>query len=408
MSSRRIYVDHGATTPTDPRVVEAMLPFLTQKFGNASSIHQFGQEARAAVDRAREVIASAIGAAPQEIVFTSGATEADNFAVLGAAWANEARGRHLIASPVEHHAVLEPLRFLQSRGWDVTYLPVDRYGQVDPDDVRAALRPDTVLISVMHANNEIGTLEPVAEIGRLARERGILMHSDATQSVGILPVQVEVLCVDLLSMSAHKRYGPKGAGALYIRKGSNVARIQHGGSHERNRRAGTENVPGVVGFGAAVRIALECMSDEAARLSRLRDRLIAGLLRIDGAHLNGHPVERLPGNVNVSFEEVDSESILLALDLQGVAASSGSACTSGSLEPSHVLSAIGLPPEIAAGTIRLTLGRWNTEEEIDTLLALFPGIIEDLRGASAGRPRRAEQSRAAQPARKDRLSEIVP
>lgn len=395
-TARRIYVDHGATTPTDPRVVEVMLPFLTQKFGNASSIHQFGQEARAAVDQARQAVASAIGAAPQEIVFTSGATEADNFAVLGAAWANEARGRHLVASPVEHHAVLEPLRFLQSRGWDVTYLPVDRYGRVDPDDARAALRPDTVLISVMHANNEIGTLEPVAEIGRLARERGILMHSDATQSVGILPVQVEALGVDLLSMSAHKRYGPKGVGALYIRKGANVARIQHGGSHERNRRAGTENVPGVAGFGAAIRIAMESMSDEAPRLRRLRDRLSEGLLRIDGAHLNGHPVERLPGNVNVSFEGTDSESILLALDLQGVAASSGSACTSGSLEPSHVLSAIGLPSEIAAGTIRLTLGRWNTEEEIDTLLAVVPGIIEDLRSASAGRPRRAEPTRAAQ------------
>ena len=265
----RIYVDHGATTPTDPRVVEAMLPFFTEQFGNASSIHQFGQDARAAVDRSREVIASALGASPAEIVFTSGATEADNFAVLGAAWANEARGRHLIASPVEHHAVLEPLRFLQSRGFDVTYLPVDRDGRVDPDDVRAAIRPDTVLISVMHANNEIGTLEPVAEIGRLAREGGILMHTDATQSVGLLPVHVHALSVDLLSMSAHKRYGPKGVGALYVRKGSNVARIQHGGSHERNRRAGTENVPAIVGFGVAIRIAMECMYDEATRLRRL-------------------------------------------------------------------------------------------------------------------------------------------
>ena len=393
---RRIYVDHGATTPTDPRVVEAMLPFFTEQFGNASSIHQFGQEARAAVDRSREVIASAIGATPPEIVFTSGATEADNFAVLGAAWANEARGRHIIASPVEHHAVLEPLRFLQSRGFDVTYLPVDRDGRVDPDDVRAALRPDTVLISVMHANNEIGTLEPVAEIGRLAREREILMHTDATQSAGLLPVQVDALSVDLLSMSAHKRYGPKGVGALYVRKGSNVARIQHGGSHERNRRAGTENVPAIVGFGVAIRIATECMYDEADRLRRLRDRLIQGLVRLDGAHLNGHPVERLPGNVNLSFEGADSESILLALDFQGVAASSGSACTSGSLEPSHVLGAIGLPPEIAAGTIRLTLGRWTTDEDVDQLLTVVPEVIENLRAASAGRPRRAVPQRAAQ------------
>lgn len=395
-ADRRIYVDHGATTPTDPRVVEAMLPFFTEKFGNASSVHQFGQEARAAVDRAREVVASAIGATPHEIVFTSGATEADNFAILGAAWANEARGRHIVTSSVEHHAVLEPLRFLQARGFDVTYLPVDRYGRVDPDDVRAVLRPDTVLISVMYANNEIGTLEPVAEIGRLARERGILTHTDATQAVGILPLQVGALGVDLLSMSAHKRYGPKGVGALYVRKGSNVARIQHGGSHERNRRAGTENVPAIVGFGAAIRIALECMSEEAARLARLRDRLIERLARIQGAHLNGHPVERLPGNVNVSFEGADSESILLALDFQGVAASSGSACTSGSLEPSHVLSAIGLPPEIAAGTIRLSLGRWNTDEDVDALLTIVPDVIENLRAASAGRPPRAVPHRAAQ------------
>jgi len=392
----RIYVDHGATTPTDPRVVEAMLPFLTEKFGNAGSVHQFGQEARAAVDQAREVIASAIGATPQEIVFTSGATEADNFAVLGAAWANETRGRHIITSTIEHHAVLEPVRFLQSRGFDVSYLPVDRYGRVDPDDVRGAIRADTVLISVMHANNEIGTLEPVAEIGRLARERGILMHTDATQSVGILPVHVGALAVDLLSMSAHKRYGPKGVGALYVRKGSNVARVQHGGSHERNRRAGTENVPAIVGFGAAIAIALDCMSDEAARLRRLRDRLIEGVARLDGAHLNGHPVERLPGNVNVSFEGADSESILLALDLRGVAASSGSACTSGSLEPSHVLSAIGLGPEVAAGTVRLTLGRWNTDEDIDDLRAVLPEVVGDLRAAAAGRPPRAVSYRSAQ------------
>lgn len=392
---RRIYVDHGATTPTDPRVVEAMLPFFTEKFGNASSVHLFGQEARATVDRAREIIASAIGAAPQEIVFTSGATEADNFAVLGAAWANEAHGRHIITSSIEHHAVLEPARFLQSRGFDVTYLPADRYGLVDPDGVRAAIRSDTVLISVMHANNEIGTLEPVAEIGRLARERGILMHTDATQSVGILPVHVDALSVDLLSMSAHKRYGPKGSGALYVRKGAKVARIQHGGSHERNRRAGTENVPAIAGFGTAIAIARESMSEESARLRRLRDRLIEGLLRIDATHLNGHPAERLPGNVNVSFEGTDSESILLALDFQGVAASSGSACTSGSLEPSHVLSAIGLPPEIAAGTVRLTLGRWNTDQEVDDLLEIFPEVIGNLRAASAGRPQRTAPHRPA-------------
>ncbi len=393
---RRIYVDHGATTPTDPRVVEAMLPFFTEKFGNASSVHQFGQEAREAVDRSREIVASAIGASPQEIVFTSGATEADNFAVLGAAWANESRGRHIITSTVEHHAVLEPCRVLESRGCAVTYLPVDRTGRVDPDDVRRAIRDDTILISVMHANNEIGTLEPVAEIGPLARERGILMHTDATQSVGILPVNVDALSVDLLSMSAHKRYGPKGVGALYIRKGSKVARMQHGGSHERNRRAGTENVPAIVGFGTAVTIALAGMEEEADRLRRLRDRLSDGLARLDGAHVNGHPTERLSGTVNVSFEGTDSESILLALDFQGVAASSGSACTSGSLEPSHVLTAIGLPPEIAAGTVRLTLGRWNTDQDVDDLLAMVPEILRALRAASTGRPQHATAHHPAQ------------
>lgn len=384
-ASSRIYLDHGATTPVDPRVVAVMRPFLAEKFGNASSVHQFGQEAREAVDRAREIIAGAIGAKSQEIVFTSGATEADNFAVLGAAWANEAHGRHIITSSVEHHAVLEPCRFLESRGFTLTILPVDRYGRVDPDDARRAIRDDTILISVMLANNEIGTLEPVAEVGRLARARGILMHTDATQAVGILPVRVDDLAVDLLSMSAHKRHGPKGAGALYVRKGARIARIQHGGAHERNRRAGTENVPAIAGFGEAIRLAVEAMPEEADRLRRLRDRMIAGLTRIDGAHLNGHPLERLPGNVNVSFAGADSESILMALDFRGVAASSGSACTSGSLEPSHVLSAIGLAPAIAAGTVRLTLGRWNSEAEVDAVLAMMPGILADLRGASRGK-----------------------
>jgi len=366
-----------------------MVPYFTEKFGNAGSIHAFGQEAREAVDRAREIVASAIGGSPQEMVFTSGATEADNFAVLGAAWANESRGRHLITSSIEHHAVLEPCRFLEGRGFEVTYLPVDRTGWVDPDDVRRAIRPDTILISVMSANNEIGTLEPVAEIGRIARDRGILMHTDATQSVGIMPVHVDALCVDLLSLSAHKRYGPKGVGALYVRKGSKLTRVQSGGSQERNRRAGTENVPGIVGFGAALALALEVMDEEASQLRRLRDRLIDELTRLDGAHLNGHRTDRLPGNINLSFEGADSESLLLALDFQGVAASSGSACTSGSLEPSHVLTAIGLRPEIAAGTVRLTLGRWTNSQDVDDLLTIFPEVLRSLRPALAGRARSA-------------------
>lgn len=375
----RVYADHGATTPVDPRVVQAMLPYFSETFGNASSIHAWGQEAREAVDRAREILAVAVGAKPQEIVFTSGATESDNLAMLGGAFANESRGRHIIISQVEHHAVLEPGRFLESRGFEVTHLPVDRFGRVDPDDVLAALRRDTILVSVMHANNEIGTIEPVAAIGRLARGRGVLMHCDAAQTLGILPIDVNELSVDLLSMSAHKRYGPKGAGALYIRKGAHVARIQHGGSHERNRRAGTENVPGIVGFGEAARIALAAMTEEAPRLRALRDRLSAGLARIEGAHLNGHPEERLPGTVSVSFEGADSEALLMALDFRGIAASSGSACTSGSLEPSHVLGAIGLPAAVAKGTVRFSLGRATSDADIDYLLQVVPEIVAQVR-----------------------------
>ncbi|HEU4798515.1 MAG TPA: cysteine desulfurase NifS [bacterium] len=375
----RVYADHGATTPVDERVVAAMLPYFSDRFGNASSIHAWGQEAREAVDRAREQVARAISATPSEIVFTSGATESDNFAALGAAFANESRGRHVVTTTVEHHAVLEACRFLESRGYEVTFVPVDRDGRVDPDDVRSAIRDDTILISVMHANNEIGTVEPIAAIGRLARERGVLMHTDAAQTVGILPVHVDELFVDLLSISAHKRYGPKGVGALYVRKGARIARIQHGGSHERNRRAGTENVPAAVGFGEAMRIALDSMEGEAARLQILRDRLAQGLARIDGAHLNGSQTDRLPGNVNVSFEGADSESLLMALDFRGVAASSGSACTSGSLEPSHVLSAIELPPEIAKGTVRFSLGRANTVADVDYLLQIVPEIVSQLR-----------------------------
>ncbi len=387
-----VYADHGATTPTDPRVLEAMRPYFAEKFGNPSSVHAFGQDAREAVDLARERVAAAVGANASEIVFTGGATEADNFAVLGAAFANESRGRHLITSAVEHHAVIEPCRFLASRGFEVTYLPVDQYGRVDPDEVVGALREDTILVSVMHANNEVGTLEPVAEIGQLVRARGILMHTDATQSVGILPVNVDDLSVDLLSMSSHKRYGPKGAGALYVRKGAKIARIQHGGAHERNRRGGTENVPAIVGFGLALQLAGDGMVDEAARLRAWRDRVFAGLKNVEGAHPNGHPTDRLPGNVNVSFAGTDSESILMALDFRGIAASSGSACTSGSLEPSHVLTAIGLPPELAAGTVRFSLGRTNTDAEVDYLVEVLPEIISMLRTALP--PSRAREGMA--------------
>lgn len=378
---RPIYLDYAATTPVDPRVAAAMAPYLTERFGNASSVHSFGQEAREAVERARAQIAAALGAAPEEVVFTSGATEADNFALFGVAEACRERGRHVVVSAVEHHAVLEPAQVLAARGFEVTILPVDGAGRVDPDAVRRALRPDTILVSVMHANNEIGTVQPVAEIGRLTRERGIRFHCDAAQTFGLLPTDVDALGVDLLALSAHKRYGPKGVGALYIRRGTPLERFLHGGSQERNRRAGTLNVPAIVGFGEAVRIALAEREVEVARLRRLRDRLVAGLLALDGARLNGHPTERLPGNVNVSFRGADSEALLLALDLQGIAASSGSACTAGSLEPSHVLSAIGLPPEEAAGTLRFSLGRWTTEAEVDRVLEVMPAVLATVRAA---------------------------
>jgi cysteine desulfurase len=293
--------------------------------------------------------------------------------------ANEERGRHVVASAVEHHAVLEPCRFLESRGFEVSYVPVDRAGRVNPDDVRRALRDDTSLVSVMHANNEIGTIQPIAEVGRTVRDRGILVHTDAAQSAGILPVNVDALSVDLLSLSAHKRYGPKGVGALYVRKGARLQRMLHGGAHERNRRAGTENVPAIVGFGEAFRLAQDLMTGEADRLRGFRDRLRRSLVEIRGAHLNGDPVDGLPGTVSVSFEGTDSESLLMALDFRGIAASSGSACTSGSLEPSHVLQAIGLPPDVAKGTVRFSLGRGTTAAEVEYLVAVMPEVVEMLR-----------------------------
>jgi cysteine desulfurase len=378
----RVYLDYAATTPVDPRVLRAMLPFFTERAGNASSAHTYGQEARAAVDQARAQVAAAIGARPSEIVFTSGATESDNLAVLGVALGTEGRGRHIITTAIEHHAVLEPCHALERRGYAVTYLPVDGRGILDPDEVRRAIRPDTVLVSVMAANNEIGTLEPVAEVARIARERNVLVHTDATQLVGAAPVAAGEWGVDLISMSAHKRYGPKGVGALYVRAGTPLAPIQRGGSHERGRRGGTENVPGIVGFGAALRIALDEMEAEAARLGALRDRLIARALALPGAHLNGDPVRRLPNNVNLSFDGADSQSLVMGLDLQGVAASAGSACASGAMEPSHVLAALGLPPERALSAVRLTLGRPTTEADVDYAAGVLRDVVTRLQQAA--------------------------
>jgi len=378
----KAYLDHAATTPVDPRVLRAMLPFFTERAGNASSVHEFGQDARGAVDQARSQVAGAIGARPDEIVFTSGATESDNLAVMGVVLAAEGRGRHLVTTAIEHHAVLEVCRFLEARGCAVTYVPVDGRGIVDPDDVRRALRPDTVLVSVMAANNEIGTLQPIAEIGRLARERHIPFHTDATQLVGAAPVDVNGLQVDLLSLSAHKRYGPKGVGALFVRTGTPLVPLQRGGSHERGRRGGTENVPGIVGLGEALRIALEEMAAEAPRLTALRDRLIRGALEVPGAHLNGDPVRRLPNNANLSFDDTDSQSLVMGLDLHGIASSSGSACTSGSMEPSHVLVALGLPPARAAAAVRLTLGRGSTDAEIAYALGALRDVVTSVRRAA--------------------------
>ena len=383
VTRKRIYLDYAATTPTAPQVVEAMLPYLSDVFGNPSSIHSFGQEAKAAVEGARDKIAALIGARGEEIVFTGSGTEADNFAIQGTAYASEGKGNHIITTPIEHHAVMETCKFFQGRGFEVTYLPVDSYGLVDPQDVKKAITDKTILISVMLANNEVGTIEPIAEIGEIARQAGIYFHTDAVQAVGHIPVKVDELGVDMLAMSAHKFYGPKGVGALYIRKGTKLIPLMHGGEHERRRRAGTENVPAIVGLGKAAEIAQREMDAEAKRLIHLRDKLLKGLMgRIEHIRLNGHPARRLPNNVNVSIEFVEGESMLLNLDLEGIAASTGSACSSGSLEPSYVLLAMGLSHELSHGSLRFSLGRETTEEDIERVLEVSPRIIAKLRAMS--------------------------
>jgi len=380
---KRIYLDYAATTPTHPEVVKAMLPYFTEAFGNPSSIHSYGQEAKGAIEEARVKVASLISARGEEIVFTSGGTEADNFAIKGVAFANESRGNHIITSSVEHHAVIETCKFLEKRGFRVTYLPVDEYGLVDFNDVRKAITDKTILISVMRANNEMGTIEPIAEIDKIAKEAGVYFHTDAVQAVGHIPVDVDDLGVDLLSMSAHKLYGPKGVGALYIRKGTKLTSFMHGGEQERRRRASTENVPGIVGFGKAAELARQEMSEEAERLTCLRDRLVKGLLeRIDHTRLNGHPIMRLPNNVNISVDFVEGESMLLNLDLEGICASTGSACSSSSLEPSHMLLAMGLSHEQAHGSLRFSLGKWTTEEDIERVLDVLPSVVAKLRAMS--------------------------
>jgi len=382
-SQRVIYLDHAATTPTDPAVVEAMLPWLTEEFGNPAALYSLGLTAARAVQQARQTVASTIGADPEEIYFTSGGTEANNWAILGTAEAHQSKGRHLVTSAIEHHAVLEPMQFLAKHGYEVTLVPVDSAGLVDPDEVRKALRRDTILVSIMHANNEIGTIQPIAEIGRITRQAGVLFHVDAVQSLGKIPVNVEELGVDMLSASAHKFYGPKGVGFLYLRKRTRVTPLLHGGAQERGRRAGTLNVPGIVGMAKALELARERMQEDAVREATLRDRLWEGLRRsIEAIYLNGDPSRRLPNNLNVRLDGIEGESMILMLDMEGICVSSGSACTSGSLDPSHVLLALGIPPENAHGSLRVTLGRSTTEDDIDFFLQVFPPIVARLREIS--------------------------
>lgn len=384
-AQRTIYLDHAATTAVDPRVVEAMLPYWTEKYGNASSVYGLGRESHHALDAARQTVAGILNCSPNEVIFTSCGTESDNLALRGVAFDRRRHGKnHLITSSVEHHAIGHTVeQLVEHFGFEATYVPVNGHGLVDPADVDKATRPDTALISIMYANNEVGTVEPIAEIGAVARSHGIPFHTDAVQAAGSLSVDVKALGVDLMSLSAHKFYGPKGIGLLYARKGVPLLPMQTGGGHERNRRAGTENIAYVVGLATALRLSLEEREASNARISRLRDRLVAGVLeRIPHSQLSGHPVQRLPNSASFLFRYIEGESILLNLDLLGVAASSGSACTSGSLEPSHVLTAMGFSHEVAHGSLRLTLGRETTVEDVEYVLEVLPGIIDKLRRMS--------------------------
>jgi cysteine desulfurase len=383
----RIYLDYNATTPVDPRVRDAMLPFLSGDFGNAGSIHSEGQRARAAVDAARESVAKLIGAKPAEIVFTSGGTEADNLAILGSVAASRKPRKHVITTAIDHHAVLHSCEALVGQGVDVTVVPINGAGEsqgvVDPEEIRRALRPETVLITVMHANNEVGTIQPIEEIGRIASEAGVAFHSDAVQSAGKLPLDVHRLGVDLLSISAHKFCGPKGVGALYVRSGTALSPRFHGGHAERDRRPGTENVPGIVGFGKAAELARTLLEEDASRIRSLRDRLEETLLKkIPSARVNGDRTRRVPNTSNLTFSSAGGEALVIALDLQGIACSTGAACSSGSTEPSHVLTAIGLSYDDARSSLRLSLGRQTSSEEVDRALEIIPGVVERLRALS--------------------------
>jgi cysteine desulfurase len=382
VEDKTIYMDNSATTPTRKEVVEEMLPYFTENFGNPSSIYEPGKISKHAIENARKMVGKAIGAEENEIYFTSGGTESDNWAIKGVAITNRNKGKHIITSSIEHHAVLHTCIWLEGQGFEVTYLPVDKYGMISLEDLKNTIRSDTILISIMLANNEIGTIQPVEEIGKIARENKIYFHTDAVQAIGHVPIDVKKMNIDLLSLSGHKFEGPKGCGALYIRKGIKIEALLHGGAQERKRRAGTENVPAIVGLGKAIELATGEIEEKNKTLLEMRERLIKGLLKVPKTHLNGHPTERLANNVNVTFEYIEGESLLLLLNAKGIYASTGSACNSSSLEPSHVLTACGVPHEIVHGSLRLSLGSMNTQEEVDRVLEVLPDIVQRLRNMS--------------------------
>ena len=380
---RIIYMDHSATTYVKQEVLDAMIPYYAEHFGNPSSIYSIARDSKRAIDTARAQVATALGAEPDEIYFTSCGSESDNWAIKGIAYANKKKGNHIITSKIEHHAVIHPCEYLEKDGFVVTYLPVDKYGLVAPAELERAITDKTILITIMYANNEIGTIEPIAELGAIARKHKIPFHTDAVQAIGHVPIDVKAQNIDLLSLSAHKFYGPKGVGVLYIKKGVKIDNLIHGGGQERRRRAGTENIAGIVGLGKAIELATADIEGHNRKIRALRDRLLNGILaKIPNAYLNGHPEKRLPGNINISFEFIEGESMLLWLDDEGICASTGSACTSGSLEPSHVLLAIGLPHEVAHGSLRLTLGDANTEADVDFVLEVLPKVVSRLRAMS--------------------------
>ncbi len=382
--TRKVYLDYSATTPTDPRVVEEMIPYFTEHFGNPSSIYSTGLEAKDAIEHAREQVAHLINAEPKELIFTSGGTESDNWALIATARRLQHKGKHIITSAIEHHAILHSCEYLAKEGFDITYVGVDHDGLVDPAEVEAAIRPDTILISIMYVNNEVGSVQPITEIGAIAKKHGVLFHTDAVQALGNVPIDVKTMNIDMMSMSSHKIYGPKGIGAIYIRSGVNLPTYIHGGAQERKKRAGTENVPGIVGFGKAAELACQNFNTHVAHVSKLRDHFIDRVLNeIPYTYFNGSKDHRHPGNANITFEYVEGESILLYLDFAGVSCSSGSACSSRSLQPSHVLTAMGIPVELIHGSIRFTFGNPTTMEDVDYTVNKLKGIIEKLRGISS-------------------------